>query len=180
MEKPDKLQEYLDAQKESFAAAIEKAYMQGYKDAVEEQAKEYIKIVEDGVEYLDLGLPSGTLWALKSPRLVTYKESQRLNIPTKEQIQELTAFVRWTSRKRGNWDIDWRLNLTDCDGREYCYYTGSDVWDYKTPMVLGNLYMWYREDVNLHGAPVYCLEHENKSSEMNIFPGYKAYAFLVK
>lgn len=171
MEKPDKLQAYLDTQKESFAAAIEKAYIQGYKDAVEEQAKEYIKFVEDGVEYLDLGLPSGTLWALKSPRFVTFKESQKLNIPTKEQIQELLKFIRWRIYKVGNFS---KFDIRDCDGR---FYTNKVV---TTESEEGGIYLWYRGDVDKdNNAPAYYL-YQNGSCDAKIFPGYFANAYLVK
>lgn len=180
MEKPVKLQEYLDAQKEAFASAVEKAYIRGYKDAIDEQAKDYITLVEDGLEYVDLGLPSGTLWAINSPRNVSYKESQKLNIPTLEQIQELVRFIRWEIYQAGNWASDWRFRILDTEGRTYTIK--SFGYNADSGMAYGDLYMWYRKDLDSDcKASVYRLYKGNKSNNVNgIFPGYKAFAFLVK
>lgn len=180
MDKSEKLQAYLDAQVEAFASAIEKAYIQGYKDAIDEQARDYIKVVEDGVEYMDLGLPSGTLWAINNPRLVTYQESQRLNIPTLEQVQELVSFIRWQIFQAGNWNCDWRFRILDVEGRTFTINTSGYV--NGSEMTLGDLYMWYRKELDSDCmASVYHLAKENNSSNLSgIFPGYKAFAFFVK
>ena len=175
METTEKAKAYVASQSEAFANAIEKAYMQGYNDAVEENSKEHIKIVEDGVEYFDLGLPSGTLWALKKPKLVSYHESQKLNIPTIEQIRELIKYIRWEIRH-----CDWRFTIRDAYAREYThspyskYTEGSGMND-------GEMYMWCRLELDDNGnAQVFHLYDTHSYGTINCFPGYKAYAFFVK
>ena len=180
MDITEKAKTYVASQIEAFANAIEKAYMQGYNDAVEENSKEHIKIIEDGVEYIDLGLPSGTLWALNNPQLVPYKESQKLNIPSLEQAQELVKFIRWTIYTTGHWDCDLRFRILDAEGRTYTI--GSHGYDTDSGMKSGDMYMWYRKDLdsNCKASVFHLYEGHNSIIENNVFPGYKAFAFLVK
>ncbi len=175
METTEKAKTYVASQSEAFANAIEKAYMQGYNDAVEENSNEHIKIVEDGVEYIDLGLPSGTLWALKNPKIISYHESQKINIPTKEQIEELARFVRWDYYEATR-ELD--FHFIDIKGNKYYikqpYFKNPDLSD-------KYLHMWYREELDEKGnATVIDLWSKNSLSTSSCFPGYKACAFLVK
>lgn len=75
---------------------IEQAYLDGYNDGLKHFENEKLERIKDGVEYVDLGLPSGTLWSsvrLKNAQNITkvlpYIEASKLNIPTKEQFEEL-------------------------------------------------------------------------------------------
>lgn len=74
---------------------IKEAYLKGYEQALHDTKK---SICIDGIEYVDLGLPSGTLWS-KNPleingayRNVDYSEAINFPIPTKEQWKELCEF----------------------------------------------------------------------------------------
>lgn len=75
---------------------LEEAYLKGYEQATLDFNK---SINIDGVEYVDMGLPSGTLWS-KHPvdftennethlRLFSYLDAKELPIPTLEQAEEL-------------------------------------------------------------------------------------------
>lgn len=75
---------------------VEQAYLDGYNDGLKHFENEKLERIKDGVEYVDLGLPSGTLWSsviLKNAQNITkvlpYIEASKLNIPTKEQFEEL-------------------------------------------------------------------------------------------
>ena len=46
-------------------ALVEQAYLDGYNDGLKHHENEKLALIKDGVEYVDLGLPSGTLWSLK-------------------------------------------------------------------------------------------------------------------
>lgn len=83
---------------EALTAVVEKAfadgYDAGYKEALTKMKTEVVE--EDGITYVDLGLPSGTLWASDYLRdadgnllLLSYDEAAPLNIPTKEMYEEL-------------------------------------------------------------------------------------------
>ena len=74
--------------------AVADAYIKGYNAACEEMNNQKNKLIEiNGVEFIDLGLPSGTLWSTRllnyGHTLLTYEESQQYSIPTPDQWEEL-------------------------------------------------------------------------------------------
>jgi hypothetical protein len=86
---------------EALSAVVEKAFADGY-DAGYKNAMAELKVEpaleEDGIKFVDLGLPSGTLWAsdyLKNKNgdymLLNSYEASPLSLPTKEQIEELLS-----------------------------------------------------------------------------------------
>ena len=60
-------------------------------------------------EYVDLGLPSGTLWKIENEDgFYTYEEAVAKfgnNLPTKEQLEELKDFCRWSWTGNG-YDVE--------------------------------------------------------------------------
>ena len=92
--------------------AIEKAYTEGFNEGFNEGYKQGqangenpIEVVE-GVEYVDLGLPSGTKWSKfclrdEQDRIIhlPYDKASKLNIPTAEQYQELLDFCKETQHR---------------------------------------------------------------------------------
>ena len=78
-------------------SVIEQAYIDGYNDGLKHLEMERLEAVKEGVEYVDLGLPSETLWSSqflkwKDCLLINklpYLEASKLSIPTKEQYEEL-------------------------------------------------------------------------------------------
>lgn len=93
----EKAKEYADEKAlNSIKAIVEQAYLDGYNDGLKHYENEKLERIKDGVEFVDLGLPSGTLWSsmrLKNAQNITivlpYIEASKLNIPTKEQFEEL-------------------------------------------------------------------------------------------
>lgn len=64
-----------------------------------EEARKRAKLIEEG--YVDMGLPSGTLWRSKNEEGGLYNCSNAIakfgsNLPTREQYEELVALCRWT------------------------------------------------------------------------------------
>ncbi len=81
---------------DAITSAIEQAYADGYKDGLQHYENERLESVVDGVNYVDLKLPSGTMWASdyirdKNNAIVkfTYMEASKLCIPTKADFEEL-------------------------------------------------------------------------------------------
>lgn len=76
-------------------ALVEQAYLDGYNDGLKHHENEKLALIKDGVEYVDLGLPSGTLWSKELlsdngfSHKMTYIEASKLNIPTIKQFEEL-------------------------------------------------------------------------------------------
>lgn len=77
--------------------AIAQAYQDGYHRGYDDRENERTANLGDtAAEYVDLGLPSGTLWAADyvksddgSRAYIPYGQAEQLNIPTKEQWLEL-------------------------------------------------------------------------------------------
>ena len=86
-----------EALKQVVADAYMAGYNAGYQDGVDKVAKDSAL---EGVEYVDLGLPSGTLWASDYVKdgdevlFLPYPEALKYNIPTEEQVDELQSFVK--------------------------------------------------------------------------------------
>lgn len=86
--------------KESFA----KVYADGYRDGYKDREIEIPVNLRDGnTEFIDLGLPSGTLWSSDYERIngkvlyQVYKDAETLSIPTLDQCQELLDYCSWES-----------------------------------------------------------------------------------
>lgn len=84
--------------KEAFAKVYADGYRDGYKDR---EAETPVDIDHDMPEFVDLGLPSGTLWSkdyMKDEKEIIYlpycKAKDKM-IPTEEQWNELLEICRW-------------------------------------------------------------------------------------
>lgn len=96
----DKAKEYAEGKvTEALTKVVADAYMAGYnagyQDGVDKVAKDS---VSEETEFVDLGLPSGTLWASDYVKdgdevlFLPYPEAQKYDIPTKEQVDELREY----------------------------------------------------------------------------------------
>ena len=93
--------------KEAFAKVYADGYRDGYKDCQNEIPAD---LRNNQTEFVDLGLPSGTMWAAdyenmedgegkKQVLYLPHGKASQLNIPTKEQWEELISNCRW----EGSW-----------------------------------------------------------------------------
>lgn len=84
--------------KEAFAKVYADGFREGYKARDEEIP---VAFHDDQTEFVDLGLPSGTLWAADYEKeedtiaYLPYAKAALLNIPTIEQWEELFESCRW-------------------------------------------------------------------------------------
>lgn len=92
--------------------AIAQAYADGYRDGYADREKEIPVDLRDGnTEYVDLGLPSGTLWSTDYERdeneilLLPHTKASNLEIPSVEQWEELRNTCQW------EFDIDRSYDL---------------------------------------------------------------------
>lgn len=86
---------------EAITKAIAQAYIDGYNDGYK-NGKENVKIECNDTEFVDLGLPSGTLWSsdyLKDSEgkicYLPYVEAAKYSIPSIEQWNELKELCSW-------------------------------------------------------------------------------------
>ena len=96
---------------EAITKAIADAYIEGYKAGYKDREEEIpMELRDNKTEYIDLGLPSRTLWSTDYEKLdrkylyLPYEKAEYLKIPTKEQWEELKTSCKW------EYDID---NLYD-------------------------------------------------------------------
>lgn len=86
--------------KEAFAKVYADGYRQGYKDREDEIP---VSLRDGNTEFVDLGLPSGTLWSSDYEKIdgktiyQTYENAEAMSIPTNEQCKELLEFCDWES-----------------------------------------------------------------------------------
>ena len=83
--------------------AVAQAYADGYRDGYRDREEEIpVDLRDNKTEYVDLGLPSGTLWSMDYERedgnilYLPYIKAVQFNIPTEEQCKELFECCRWT------------------------------------------------------------------------------------
>ena len=86
--------------------AIAEAYAEGYRDGYKDRELEIpIDLRDNKTEYVDLGLPSGTMWAKdynkKDGKILClpYVKASLLNLPTNEQWEELLKLCRWDFKR---------------------------------------------------------------------------------
>ncbi len=104
-------------------------------------------------EYVDLGLPSGTLWKSKNEKGMYYTYDEAVSqfgdkLPTREQFAELQAFCTWewngkgyvVKGDNGNSIVLQAAGIRYCNGEIYCVGTVGRYWS-STPISSGN-YAW--------------------------------------
>lgn len=86
---------------EAITKAIAQAYIDGFNDGYK-SGKENVQIECNDTEFIDLGLPSGTLWASDYLRdsegnvcYLPYVEAAKYSIPSIEQWKELEELCSW-------------------------------------------------------------------------------------
>ena len=85
--------------KEAFAKVYADGYRDGYKDCQEEFP---VDLRTNHTEFVDLGLPSETLWSTSYERIgeerlyLPYDKAKEMSIPTEDQWRELRKECRWS------------------------------------------------------------------------------------
>lgn len=121
MSKESKAKEYAQSVADSIIEkALEAAYLEGFNAGVESVEHPVTTIVEDGVTYVDLGLPSGTMWSEylwprgKDSVQKSYFEALEYSIPNKEQVEELINNSRILVKS--HWPLDFAV-ITGPNGK---------------------------------------------------------------
>ena len=113
--------------KEAFAKVYADGYRDGYKDCQNEIP---VELRSNQTEFVDLGLPSGTLWSGEyekekdSLRYAPFDKAKTMMIPTKEQCEELLSYCKWECvRKNGIY-----VRLTTEESEHYAVIDRKLVW----------------------------------------------------
>lgn len=166
---------------------VAQAYIDGYNEACKENGKEVATCVVDGIEYVDLGLPSGTLWATDYLRkdgeieYMPYMQAEKLSIPTEEQIKELIDCCVFNKPSDGLIDI---IGITG----EFLHLEKSGYYEGIEKVSGGSMYFWSKCDSQKEGIAFSMYIRKNASiyptttnpSTTIKFKGYKLPVLLVK
>ncbi len=196
----EKAKNYADGKVlEALTAAVENAYTDGYKagynDAVEKLNNGAQELESDGITYVDLGLPSGTLWTLKyfeddeeNINYLPYVKAAKLGLPTKEQVDELIEKCRWQGEFSSTRVTFYGANCIGATGEKISFYS----YGYKENDEIigapnyggGNAYFWiYDEEDGDEKNVVRIYDVENGKPKMEIvkiFSGYKLPVLIVR
>lgn len=167
--------------KEAFAKVYADGYRDGYKDREEEIPMD---IRFKTTEYVDLGLPSGTLWAKEYEKdngflHMLHNEAMCYNIPTEEQWKELTdncMCVRYVKNS-----IDRGFDFVGPNGNCLRFQETSYI---KNKLFRpGEVQFWLKDEENCNeknGANVYFDKGKFMKQIRKYFMGYKLPIRLVR
>ena len=173
--------------KELLAKAIAQAYADGYQDGVKDRDE---GIVSPNIEFVDLGLPSGTKWSTKLigeddfADYLAYADAASYGLPTIEQVEELANYCRWQRDFRGQ--TFYGATCIGKNGKEIyirswgykegdrlcCYGYGADT-----------IFFWIRNEEE--GDEMKAIKLNNVKDEkpefeiVKLFSGYKLPVMLV-
>lgn len=160
--------------KEAFAKAFADGYRMGYKDRENEIPVDFR---DYKTEFVDLELPSGTLWAAEYEKkedsflYLPYMQAMRYDIPTKEQWDELVKYCEW----------GWYGKVLRCTGKN------GEILDFpKTGRIVTSFcdsdgsYFWLSEDSLESEKGLVCLKNVNSKEIEKCFMGHKLPIRLVR
>ncbi len=179
---------------ESIKVLLKQAYISGYEQGNLDSVLIYNI---DDVQYVDLGLPSGTLWAepLKMKyynycyRMFSYKDAKHLNIPTEDQYKELMENCQILFEGNGGNAV----TIVGKNGMKLKVYTenymcfpdnptkysiGVSYKGENTPK--GQNFLWLKSDIENDHAVVAAVEYNHELYSCKHFTGFKLPVFLVK
>lgn len=191
----DKAKEYAEGKvTEALTKVVADAYMAGYNAGYQDG---YNKVVKDSVsvgsEFVDLGLPSGTLWSSDYVKddndkaiYVAQKNGADYEIPTYEQFMELMDECKWEQKSEKNWTEsgfyywhDWAICLGPNGNKITFEKTGLyEATDSLTRT--SEIFFWLNDKEYFHNnCASITFDSLNIGSE-NMFSGYKLPIRLVK
>lgn len=176
MDKTDNLAtEYAQNNSDQILLLLAKAYQDGYNQGICDSTH---KINIDDVEYLDLGLPSGTLWSFPpyycnygwKLKLLPYEQVKDLNLPTREQWEELCQHCRIVDKK-----------IIAPNGIRFGYPSRSyTIYTLGEQCAKGHNRFWMKsEPDDDHNVSVIEFDKDVNTYKVH-FTGYKLPFFLVK
>ena len=195
MNNVDKAKEYAEGKiNDALNKVIVEAYMAGYNSGYKDGYDKVVKETSsDDIEYVDLGLPSCTLWSSnyvedenKEILYVTQEKSKAFDIPTVAQWLELVRVCRW---EQGSKRIDTSIgschfqNLAICLGPNgnRIIFEKTGLYEIKSTLErAGEVLFWLKKekDVFVNSANItFCTI---KITSENEFSGCKLPIRLVK
>ena len=172
------------------AQAFADGYRMGYKDREDEIP---VDLRDGNTEYIDLGLPSETLWSTnyetkdKQVVFLPFKEAISYTLPSEEQWKELISFCSWSYRSIGNTSCEYKCIGPNGNSLSFCSHGMISTGKVYTK----RLFFWLKdisENVDKNSAFAYVSDKIDPQTYKNIFDviltktfmGYKLPIRLVK
>ena len=193
MDKEEFANLFVENNYESIKDLIKKTYICGYEQG---KLDSLIYIIDD-VQYVDLGLPSGTLWAgpltkkksYYSYEFFSYQDACLLNIPTEEQYQELVENCQILFEEKGGNAIFivgkngkrlqvYTENYVTVQHNPERYLTDVHFKGEKTPKEQN--FLWLKSNIEDDHAKVAEVIYNHELHSCKHFTGFKLPVFLVK
>lgn len=181
---------------EAIDKAIAQAYADGYRDGYKDREEEIpVDIRDNKTEYVDLGLPSGTLWSRdyekgKEDKLhfTQYDKAQYLNIPTEEQWRELFSTCKSEYIIFNDFNLGY-VNFTGPNGNviSFCVTGKIDAYNIVSK---DECFFWLKEEIegnmkkSVHifniGKNLYPKQKSGYADVADTFSGHKLPVRLVR
>lgn len=170
---------------EAITKAIAEAYIEGYKAGYKDREEEIpLELRDNKTEYVDLGLPSRTLWSTDYEKLdgnrlyLPYEKAEYMKIPTKEQWNELLQHCVLKYAFRGN-DMIYRVDCIGPNGQTISFAATGRKITSSTENV-HEVFFWLEDEsdndskatVHLYNSTYSGTHHASKEIS-NYFSGYK-------
>ena len=195
MEK-DKVQEYVEGKvTDALNKVVADAYLAGYNAGYQDGYNKVVKdSVSEGSEFVDLGLPSGTLWSSDYVKkddndmtiYVAQENGADYEIPTYEQFKELMDECKWEQKSEKNWTEsgfyywhEWAI----CLGPNGNKITFEKTGIYETTDSLtrtSEIFFWLNNKEYFYNKCANITLNSLNIGSENMFSGYKLPIRLVK
>lgn len=186
LEKADK---YADGKaNEAITKAIAQAYMDGYRDGYNDREAEIpVDFRNNKTTYVDLGLPSRTLWSAdyekkdNSLLYFPYEKADYSKLPTIKQWCELRDKCKWEYLKSGN-----RLLWVKCIGPNGNIIKFERTGHKRADIIYdpSEVYFWLEEDGKTKAANIHLYSDSSTDSlfkvDLEMFSGYYLPIRLVR
>lgn len=169
--------------KEAFAKVYADGYRDGYKDCQEEIP---VNLRLKQTEFVDLGLPSGTLWSTDYEReadkilYVPYEMAVNHDIPNKEQWEELKKYGRWDFQVDHEHNSLIAIKCVGPNGNSLVFQKTGQV-EFANSFLEDMAFFWIKDDSRPYTTVrMWYYDHEGKESVDKDNPKIKNPMRLVK
>ena len=177
---------------EAITKAIAEAYIEGYKAGYKDREEEIpLELRDNKTKYIDLGLPSRTLWSTDYEKLdgarlyLPYEKAEYMKLPTKEQWNELLQHCVLKYALKGT-DM---IYIVDCIGPngQTISFAATGIKITSSTENVHEVFFWLEDEsdndskatVHLYNS-TYNGTHHTSKEIANYFSGYKLPVRLVR
>lgn len=174
---------------EAITKAIAQAYADGYRDGYKDREEEIpVDLRDNKTEYVDLGLPSGTLWSNNYEKengktlYLPYGKAAKYAIPTEEQWNELFECCRWMLHRSSSGIYFYGVTCIGSNGNSI--YLGTRGYKKDTSDYGGDrCYFWIldnEDNIEKNSMRIDCVKGQMQTEIVKKFSGYKLPLRLVR